>query len=69
MEYTEGHRKVLNLWMSQNSDLAARDILKLLQKKINIYLSSLQPSRSIEEICDMLFSMKSSRLAKFGILV
>ena len=59
-KFTEGHRKALNLWMSQNSDLAARGILKLFQKEMYISFS-LSNIRSIEAICDMLFCMKCSR--------
>ena len=35
-KFTEGYRTVLNLWMSQNSDLSAREILQLFQKEMNI---------------------------------
>ena len=47
-KFTEGHRKVLNLWMSQNSDLAARVILKHFQKEMNISfsLSTIKKHRS-----------------------
>ena len=38
-KFTDGHRKVINLWMSQNNDLAARDIQKLFEKDMDICFS------------------------------
>ena len=41
LKFTDDHRKVMNLWMSQNKDLAARDIQKLFQKDMDICFSLL----------------------------
>ena len=35
-KFTEGHKMVLNLWMSQNSDWTARDIQKMFQKELDV---------------------------------
>ena len=38
-KFTEGHKMVLNLWMSQNSDWTARDIQKMFQKELDVSVS------------------------------